>query len=98
MLMQIPSISAITAKAIILKYKSIVTLIDAMKEDINCLNDTTYNDVNGKERKISKSSIDNIKNYLIKYEFKELEELQREKEQMKLENQDGMDGKIFIDK
>ena len=68
MLCQIPGISAVTAKAIIEKFKTLKQLITSIENDNNILNDITY--FSGKDkpqsRKINKTSIENVKKYLLK--------------------------------
>jgi crossover junction endonuclease MUS81 len=61
-LSQIPGISSITAIAIMKKFSSFSKLIEELKMDPECLKDITT-ETNGKIRKISKSSIENIKKY-----------------------------------
>lgn len=61
-LSQIPGISAVTAIAIMKKFSTFPRLIDALKENPQCLDDITT-ESNGKARKISKSCIENIKLY-----------------------------------
>lgn len=63
-LCQIPGISSTTAMAIMKKYESFPDLLKQLQEDPNCLDDVTYQ-TNGKTRKISKSSIANIKIFLL---------------------------------
>ena len=65
MLIQIPSVSITTAKPIAEKYKTLKNLIDELDKDKTCLNNITYKCKNGKYRKISKTSIDNIYRYLV---------------------------------
>jgi len=64
-LCQIPSISEITAKAISSEYKTVDNLINKLKENKDCLNDLKYMTAKNQERKISKTSISNIINFLI---------------------------------
>lgn len=66
MLCQIPSISSVTAIAIIEKYKSLAKLIQALELDQECLKDITYTNSKGQTRKISKTSVENIVKYLMK--------------------------------
>lgn len=75
-LCQIPSISSVSAIAIMQKYKSIARLIRELQTDPNCLNDIRAN-----SRKLSKTVIKNIKLFLL-YEEKEEEE-EKEKEEEK---------------
>ena len=64
MLCQIPGISSITAIVIMNKFKTIDNLIQNIKENgTECLKEITYTN-NDKNRKISKSSIDNIIKFL----------------------------------
>lgn len=65
MLIQIPSVSITTAKPIAEKYKTLKNLIDELDKDKTCLYNITYKCKNGKYRKISKTSIDNIYKYLL---------------------------------
>lgn len=65
MLSQIPGISSVTAIAIMDKYKTIQNLIEAIRENDNCLNDITYNTSKNQQRKINKTSIMNLKQYLL---------------------------------
>lgn len=62
MLMQIPNISNNTALTIINKYKTIKNLIECLENDNNCLDSLKIESSN---RKISKTIIENIKNYLL---------------------------------
>ena len=61
MLSQIPTISTITAKALIATYKNVFELTKSLKENRECLNEFTYGD---KKRKLSKSSIKNLIEFL----------------------------------
>jgi len=65
MLMQIPNVSINSANIITNKYKTIIDLICALQDNINCLNDLTYNTCTGKSRKISKTCIKNIQLFLL---------------------------------
>lgn len=64
-LMQIPSISNTTAKAIMSEFKTVQNLINCLKEDEKCLDKITTTADNGKSRKISKTSIKNIVTFLL---------------------------------
>jgi ERCC4-type nuclease len=64
MLNQIPKVSIATSELLYTKYKSVSILIDALKEDRNCLHTLTY-ETNGKKRKINKMAIDNIIEHLL---------------------------------
>jgi ERCC4-type nuclease len=63
-LSQIPSISSITASAIMKKGKNIANLIQAIQKDKDFLKDISYLDYKGKSRKISSKSIQNIYSFL----------------------------------
>jgi crossover junction endonuclease MUS81 len=63
-LSQIPGISSITAIAIMKKFSSFLNLLEELKIKPDCLNDITT-ETNGKIRKISKSSIENIKKFFL---------------------------------
>jgi ERCC4-type nuclease len=65
LLMQIPSVNSVTAIAIMDIYKTINNLIDALKENSDCLNDIKYKTSSGQMRKISKTCIENINKFLI---------------------------------
>ena len=64
MLMQIPSISSTVANQIMVVYKTIDNLISNLREDENCLNNFKIKNKNS-ERKISKTIISNIKEFLL---------------------------------
>lgn len=61
MLSQIPTISTVTAKALLSIYKNVFQLTSSLKENNNCLDTFTYGD---KNRKLSKKSIENLKLFL----------------------------------
>jgi ERCC4-type nuclease len=61
LLSQIPSISTVTAKALLQVYPTIYALTSALKENKECLSTFTYGD---KKRKISKSCIENLCTFL----------------------------------
>lgn len=61
MLSQIPTISTITAKALLQTYETIFKLTQQLKETPDCLDIFTYGD---KKRKLSKKSIDTLKLFL----------------------------------
>lgn len=64
MLCQIPGVSSVSAIAILSKFKTLPELIKALQEDTTCLNGISTTDANGKSRKISKTTIENIVKYL----------------------------------
>ena len=65
-LCQIPGISSVTACAIIKEYNTINYLIDCIKKNNKCLDNITYETDKGQKRKISKTSIKNIVDFLNK--------------------------------
>jgi ERCC4-type nuclease len=65
MLNQIPGISLKTSEAIIGKYKTVYNLIQELNENLGCLDNVKLKATNG-ERKISKTAVKNIKEYLLK--------------------------------
>lgn len=64
MLCQIPGVSSASALAIFSKFKTLPNLIKSIQEDENCLNDVCTTDANGKNRKISKTTIATIVSFL----------------------------------
>jgi ERCC4-type nuclease len=64
MLCQIPGISSITALAIMKKYNNLPNLVNQLKENKDCLKDLDYTNASGQTRKISKTVIATIVNYL----------------------------------
>ena len=65
MLMQIPNVSSNSADIITNKYKTIIDLICALQEDECCLDNLSYITNTGKNRKINKPCIKNIKEFLL---------------------------------
>jgi len=65
MLCQIPGISSVTAITIMKQYGTFPQLIKALQENPNCLDGMACETANGKSRKISKSSIENIRKFFI---------------------------------
>jgi ERCC4-type nuclease len=61
LLSQIPSISTVTAKALLQVYPTMYALTSALKENKDCLSTFTYGD---KKRKLSKSCIENLCTFL----------------------------------
>jgi len=61
MLSQIPTISTITAKALLQTYETMFKLTQSLKENQDCLTTFTYGE---KKRKLSKKSIENLKLFL----------------------------------
>ena len=66
MLSQIPNVSYNIGKIIMDKYQTIPTLCRAIQENKECLKDMSYIDTKGKSRKVSKTSIQTIVEYLDK--------------------------------
>jgi len=64
-LCQIPSISSVTAIAIMKEYKTINNLIEKLKVDKDCLNNIKYETEKKQIRKISKTCIKNIIDFLL---------------------------------
>ena len=64
-LCQIPSVSSVTATAISKEYKTINMLIDKLNEDKDCLNSITYETNKKQVRKISKTCVKNIVEFLL---------------------------------
>jgi ERCC4-type nuclease len=64
-LCQIPSVNSTTAIAIMKEFKTINNLIDRLQEDKTCLNNIKYETESKQFRKISKTSISNIINFLV---------------------------------
>ena len=65
LLCQIPSVSKAISKRVLTEYKTIRNLIEAYEQDNTILNNLKITDANGKERKVNKTAIINIVNYLI---------------------------------
>jgi ERCC4-type nuclease len=62
---QIPGVSNITSNIIMKEYHSVCNLIYSLKKDENCLHNLRYTLENGKQRKLNKNVIENIKKYLL---------------------------------
>ena len=63
-LSQIPGISNATSTALMNKYGSLFQLLKALEKDKHCLDKIVYKTKNGQERRISKTSISNIIQYI----------------------------------
>ena len=63
-LCQIPTVSSVTATAISKVYKNLSHLIDSIKENQNCLDSIKYKTDKGQERKLSKTCVKNIVEFL----------------------------------
>ena len=61
MLSQIPTISTVTAKALLQTYETMFKLTQSLKENSTCLDTFTYGE---KKRKLSKKSIESLKLFL----------------------------------
>ena len=66
MLCQIPGISSVTALTIMEKYKTIANLIKELESNNDCLKDISSTNAKGQTRKINKTSLSNIVNFLLK--------------------------------
>jgi len=64
MLCQIPGISSASALAILAEFKTLPNLIKCIQENENCLHAISTTDANGKSRKISKTAIATIIQFL----------------------------------
>ena len=64
-LSQIPGISTATSTAVINKFGSLFQLLKALEEDKHCLDRLLYKTKKGQERRISKTSVANIVQYLL---------------------------------
>jgi ERCC4-type nuclease len=64
MLCQIPGVSSVTALAVLAKFTTLPKLIMAIQQDENCLKDISSTNTKGQVRKISKSCIQNIIQFL----------------------------------
>lgn len=62
MLMQIPGVNFKSAESILNTYKTIKNLVIELEKNFNCLDNIKYENSN---RKINKTTIENIKNYLL---------------------------------
>ena len=65
MLCQIPSISSVSAIALMSQFKTISHLIASLKTDSTCLNLITYKNAKGQSRKLGKNIIANIIKFLL---------------------------------
>lgn len=65
MLSQIPNVSSAVAGAVMEKFKTLKNLLQALQTDITVLREIKTINKTGQSRKISKTSIENIYNYLI---------------------------------
>lgn len=64
MLCQIPGVSSTIATIIMKEFKCLPSLVMKLKDDNNCLKDISYCNAKGQIRKVSKTAIENIKNFL----------------------------------
>lgn len=65
-LCQIPSISSVTAIAIMAQFNTLPNLISSLQKDPSCMQNISYKTSTGQSRKISKTCIANILTYLSK--------------------------------
>lgn len=65
LLSQIPSVSKSIAKSLMNEFKTVRDLINEIEKNNDVLKNCKIKDTNGKERKISKTAIENIKEYLV---------------------------------
>ena len=63
-LCQIPGISSVTAIAIMKHFKTFPNLIEELQKNAQCIENMTI-EANGKTRKINKTSLENIRKYLL---------------------------------
>jgi len=66
MLCQIPGISNVTAVALIKHFGNLVSLIEAIKINNDCLTGISYTNEKNQNRKITKTSIENLITFLLK--------------------------------
>ena len=66
MLSQVPGVSAVTAIAIMKKFKTIATLFKEVEANPDCLQNITYTNAKGQSRKITKTSVTNILSFLFR--------------------------------
>ena len=64
-LCQIPSVNEITARVISTEFKTLLNLMNQLKENDKCLDGLTYTTSKNQVRKISKTCIANIKEFLV---------------------------------
>jgi len=64
-LIQIPSISNTTAKVIMDEFKTLNNLVSKLKENKNCLNDLSYLTSKNQKRKLNKTCLKNIQDFLL---------------------------------
>lgn len=64
-LCQIPSVNEVTANVISKEFKTILNLINQIKDNDKCLDGLTYTTSKNQVRKISKTCISNIKEFLV---------------------------------
>jgi ERCC4-type nuclease len=64
-LIQIPSVSNTTAKVIMDEFKTLNNLVSKLKENKNCLNDLSYLTSKNQKRKLNKTCLKNIQDFLL---------------------------------
>jgi crossover junction endonuclease MUS81 len=65
-LCQVPQVSSVTSIAIMKEFNTLNNLLQKIKEDDKCLDTITYETSKGQKRKLSKTCIKNIIDYLLK--------------------------------
>jgi ERCC4-type nuclease len=66
MLSQIPGISSVTAIAIMNHFKTVAELIEQCKKNENCLKEVSYVNEKGQTKKLNKTCIQNLLDFLVK--------------------------------
>uniref|UniRef100_A0A6C0F6X5 ERCC4 domain-containing protein n=1 Tax=viral metagenome TaxID=1070528 RepID=A0A6C0F6X5_9ZZZZ len=64
-LSQIPGISSKTSKVVMAQFNSLYDMLEKIKNDKHCLDNVEFEMANGKKRKISQTTVNNIRKYLL---------------------------------
>ena len=64
-LSQIPGISSKTSKVVMAQFNSLYDMLEKIKNDKHCLDNIEFEMANGKKRKISQTTVNNIRKYLL---------------------------------
>lgn len=64
-LSQIPGISSKTSKVVMVQFNSLYDMLEKIKNDKHCLDNIEFEMANGKKRKISQTTVNNIRKYLL---------------------------------
>jgi ERCC4-type nuclease len=64
-LSQIPGISSKTSKVVMAQFNSLYDMLEKIKNDKHCLDNVEFDMSNGKKRKISQTTVKNIRKYLL---------------------------------